>query len=89
MAMIFGVDSTAPANVRLTNGYHMYDWVMRMNRFPAFWGRALTGEDAITADETRRILESAGKIYTQLKIDEIANLGAVKIRLRSLLAALE
>ena len=45
------------------------------------------GLDAITADETRRILESAGKIYTQLKIDEIANLGAVKIRLRSLFEA--
>ena len=34
-------------------------------------------------------LEKAGKIYTQIKIDEIANLGAVKIRLRSLFAALE
>ncbi len=45
------------------------------------------GLDAITADETRRILESAGKIYTQLKIDEIANLGAVRIRLRSLFEA--
>ena len=51
MALIFGVDSTVAANARLTNGYHMYDWVMRMNRFPAFWGRALTGEDAVTADE--------------------------------------
>ena len=34
------------------------------------------------------ILESEGKIYTQIKIDEITNLGAVKIRIRSLLAAL-
>ena len=47
------------------------------------------GLDAITTDEIRRILESRGKLYTQLKIDEITNLGAVKIRLRSLLAALE
>ena len=45
------------------------------------------GLDAITSDEVRRILESQGKLYTQLKIDEIANLGAAKIRLRSLLAA--
>ena len=37
----------------------------------------------------RSIVESAGKIYTQIKIDEITNLGAVKVRLRSLLAALE
>ena len=47
------------------------------------------GVDAITADETRRILEEKGKLYTQIKIDEINNLGAVKIRLRSLLAAVE
>ncbi len=44
------------------------------------------GLDAITTDEVRRILEDGGKIYTQIKIDEITNLGAVKIRLRSLLA---
>ncbi|MDR0919289.1 MAG: acyl-CoA dehydratase activase-related protein [Oscillospiraceae bacterium] len=44
------------------------------------------GIDAITSDETRAILERKGKIYTQLKIDEISNLGAVKIRLRSLAA---
>ena len=47
------------------------------------------GLDAITSDETRSILERAGKIYTQIKIDEITNLGTVKVRLRSLLAALE
>lgn len=47
------------------------------------------GIDAITTDEIRDILESNGKIYTQLKIDEITNLGAIKIRLRSLLAAIE
>ncbi len=47
------------------------------------------GVDAITTDEVREILEDEGKIYTQIKIDEITNLGAVKIRLRSLFAALE
>ena len=46
------------------------------------------GVDAITTDEVRAILERHNKIYTQIKIDEITNLGAVKIRLRSLLAAL-
>ena len=45
------------------------------------------GVDAITTDEVRDILEAEGKIYTQIKIDEIANLGAVRIRIRSLLAA--
>ena len=47
------------------------------------------GVDAITGDEVRSIIEAGGKIYTQIKIDEITNLGAVKIRLRSLFAALE
>ena len=47
------------------------------------------GIDAITSDECKLILESHGKIYTQIKIDEITNLGAVKIRLRSLFEALK
>ena len=47
------------------------------------------GIDAITTDEVRSILEEGGKLYTQLKIDEINNLGAVKIRIRSLLAAMD
>ena len=46
------------------------------------------GIDAITTDEVREILETGGKLYTQLKIDEINNLGAVRIRIRSLLAAM-
>ena len=47
------------------------------------------GLDAITTDEIRAILEEKNKFYTQIKIDEITNLGAVRIRLRSLLGALE
>ena len=47
------------------------------------------GLDAITTDETREILQTKGKLYTQLKIDEVTNLGAVNIRIRSLFAALE
>ena len=47
------------------------------------------GVDAITTDEVRSILEAHDKIYTQIKIDEITNLGAVRIRLRSLFSALQ
>ena len=47
------------------------------------------GTDAITGDEVRSILEQGGKLYTQLKIDDISNLGAVRIRVRSLMAAME
>lgn len=47
------------------------------------------GVDAITTDELRSILEEGGDLYTQIKIDDISNLGAVRIRIRSLMAALD
>ena len=46
------------------------------------------GLDAVTTDQVAEILNGSGKIYTCLKIDEVNNLGAAKIRIRSLLAAL-
>jgi predicted CoA-substrate-specific enzyme activase len=46
------------------------------------------GTDAVTTDEMRAILEKGGKLYTQIKIDDISNLGAVRIRIRSLIAAM-
>ena len=46
------------------------------------------GIDAITTDEIQDILRSNNKLYTQLKIDEVSNLGAAKIRLRSLQATM-
>lgn len=47
------------------------------------------GLDAVTTDEVKDILTAAGKIYTALKIDEVNNLGAARIRIRSLIAAIE
>ncbi len=47
------------------------------------------GLDALTTDEVRSILEHSGALYTQIKIDEVTNLGAIKIRLRSLIAAID
>jgi predicted nucleotide-binding protein (sugar kinase/HSP70/actin superfamily) len=47
------------------------------------------GTDAITTDELRDIMERSGRLFTSIKIDEITNLGAVKIRIRSLMAARE
>lgn len=46
------------------------------------------GLDSITSDEIKEILHQHHKLYTQIKIDEIDNLGAAKIRIRSLLAAM-
>ena len=47
------------------------------------------GLDAVTADQVKEIMDQSGKLYTLLKIDETANLGAVRIRIRSLLAAMK
>ncbi len=47
------------------------------------------GLDAVTTDCVNDILSNSGKIYTVLKIDEVSNLGAARIRIRSLLAALK
>ena len=46
------------------------------------------GLDAVTTDQVKDILTGSGKLYTCLKIDEVNNLGAAKIRVRSLLAAI-
>lgn len=47
------------------------------------------GLDAVTADQAEEILQAAGRLYTLVKIDEGSNLGAVRIRLRSLSAAMD
>ena len=46
------------------------------------------GLDAVTTDQVSDILTKSGKIYTVLKIDEVNNLGAARIRIRSLISAL-
>ncbi len=46
------------------------------------------GLDAVTTDQVSEILENCGKLYTVLKIDEVNNLGAARIRIRSLIAAM-
>ncbi len=46
------------------------------------------GLDAVTTDQVNDILSGSGKIYTCLKIDEVNNLGAARIRIRSLLSAI-
>ena len=47
------------------------------------------GLDAVTTDQVNEILEKSNKLYTVLKIDEVNNLGAVRIRIRSLVSAIE
>ena len=47
------------------------------------------GLDAVTADQVQEILKAKGKIYTLIKIDEGSNLGAIRIRIRSLKASMD
>ena len=47
------------------------------------------GLDAVTTDQVSDILNASGKLYTVLKIDEVSNLGAARIRIRSLLSAIK
>ncbi len=47
------------------------------------------GLDAVTTDEVQEILQNSGRMYTVLKIDEVNNLGAARIRLRSLISVME
>ena len=47
------------------------------------------GLDAVTTDQVAEILENSNKLYTLLKIDEVNNLGAARIRIRSLISAIK
>ena len=47
------------------------------------------GLDAVTTDQVQELLEAANKVYTLLKIDEVSNLGAARIRMRSLMAVIK
>ncbi|MCL2056224.1 MAG: acyl-CoA dehydratase activase [Oscillospiraceae bacterium] len=92
-------DSIFPGEKAIRNVLNQWSYHARMYAAAQFAaGRADTqlvqlvsfgcGIDAVTSDEISDILRQGGKLYTQLKIDEINNLGAAKIRLRSLVAAL-
>lgn len=69
---IFGVKSTAPANTILTNGYTLYDWVMRKNCFPSFWGRSISGVKKPNDEELRFLKEKDCKIA--LIFDELSEM---------------
>lgn len=67
MSLIYGVESTKSANSKLTNGYTLYDWVMRKSCYPSFWGRSLNGKDAITQEEIKFLKNKSCKIALILR----------------------
>lgn len=98
---VFTEDSVAKANlerplrVRDQWTYHsrLYEAAARVRLEPDLELVQLTsfgcGLDAVTSEQVQEILEAKGDVYTQIKIDEVSNLGAATIRLRSLSAATE
>lgn len=62
MKTFFGVSSDTPSNKRLKNGYTLYDWVMRQKGFPLFWGRTISGENAIDEEEIRFLRDKDCKV---------------------------
>ena len=69
MAMVMGADSLNPINTRLTNGYTLFDWAMRMKDIPEFWGRPLTGVNRIEPEEIEFYREKRCKIA--LMVDDL------------------
>ena len=63
MKTIFGVSSATPSNKKLKNGYTMYDWVKIQKSFPEFWGRNISGQDAITESEMEFLRKKDCKVF--------------------------
>lgn len=103
-AMVLSEDSIRPEKAKLdTNVRNQWTYHARMYNAAKFVANAPEklnihlvqlvsfgcGVDAVTTDEVRRIVQSSDRLYAQIKIDEISNIGAVTIRLRSLMSVLE
>ncbi|MBS5737117.1 MAG: hypothetical protein KHW62_03755, partial [Clostridiales bacterium] len=73
---IFGVRSKTSANTKLSNGYTLYDWVMRKNCPPAFWARSISGEEIVTKDELEFLKNKNCKIallFDELTENEVSS----------------
>lgn len=90
MKTIFGVNSIAPINRKLKNGYTMYDWVKRQKCFPAFCMRTLSGEGEITADEIEFLKTrdcKIGLVIRDLTEVNISSMNGVEDGLKAIEAA--
>lgn len=74
MAMLYGVHSILEPDVRLTNGFQTYDWVARKNRYPQFWGRPISGDAKMNAQEADFLHDKGCKIallYTRASEESV------------------
>lgn len=87
MNIIFGAGSKLPANTRLTNGYTLFDWVMRNNCFPAFWVRPMLGDTPIIQEERDFLLKKDCKIaltVSDLSEETVSGINGKKDALRAI-----
>ena len=70
--------SKKKANTRLTNGYCLYDWVMRKSCYPSFWGRTLCGEGVLESEEIEYLKSQKCKIALIIRDLNEADISANK-----------
>lgn len=73
---IFGVRSKTRANIKLSNGYTLYEWAMRKNCPPTFWARSICGDEAVTKEELEFLKNKNCKIallFDKLTENEVSS----------------
>ncbi len=92
MSIVYGADSIMPANTKLTNGYNLYEWVMRKSCFPSFWARDLTGNACITESEIEFLRSKKCRIalvFRELSEEEISQNDGTAIAIKAVESAKE
>lgn len=90
--MYFGVNSNYPSNAKLTNGYDLYHWVMRMSSPPAFWGRNIVGDQKLTKEEADFLHEkhcAVALIYNGFSESDMSKINGVEDGIKAANAARE
>lgn len=92
MRFLYGVNGETPANTRLTNGYDLFHWVMRMSSVPTFWGRNMTGKNHLTLEEADFLHQNhcgIALIFNELTETDVSMLNGAEDGLRAADAANE
>ena len=87
---IFGTRSAVPANKKLSNGYTLYEWVMRMNCPPAFWGRNFTDDSDDAKEEIKYLKSKQCKIafvFDKITEKSVASRNGIKDALKAVKCA--
>ncbi|MCI8388382.1 MAG: hypothetical protein HFE63_07980 [Clostridiales bacterium] len=90
MGFLYGVSGETPANTKLTNGYDLFSWVMRMSSVPAFWGRSMTGRNQLTLEEIEFLHSNRcgiALIFNALTETDVSALNGIEDGLRAANAA--